>query len=231
MNIAKQLFQLQDVDTELDSDEQTLILIIGQIGESGTIIKAQEKLDSEKSNFEELTRQQHSLEWDMEDITGKLKKIEEDLYGGKIGNPKELTDLQHESDALKANLAKHEEQALDLMEKVEAATKSVTEADRELNKLKNDWQSQQRKLTVDKEKLEKAIVSLKDKRQRMMNDIDPQTVEIYQELRKQKGAAVAKVQQGTCLGCRISLPVSDLQRVKGSGMVRCSSCGRILYQA
>jgi len=231
MNIAKQLFELQDVDTELESDEQTLVLIMNRIGKSGMIVKAQEKLDSEKNNLEELTRQQHSLDWDIDDITGKIKKTDEDLYGGKIKNPKELTDLQHEFEILKANLARYEEQALDLMEKVEAATKSVSEADIELNRLKNEWQQQQKKLTADMENLKKAISGLKTRRQRMLEGIDPQTAEIYHELRKQRGTAVARVQQGTCLGCRISLPVSDLQRVKGGSMVRCSSCGRILYQA
>lgn len=230
MNISKQLFQLQDIDLELESDEHTLALILNQIGESSAIAKAQEKLDAEKKDLEELTRQQHALEWDIEDISGKLKKTEEDLYGGKIRNPKELTDLQNESELLKSNLSKLEEQALDLMEKVEAATKSVAEADSEFNRLKNEWQGQQRKLTADMEKLKKAIEALKTRRERMAKDIDPQTIEIYQELRKLRGTAVARVQQGTCLGCRISLPVSDLQRVKGGGMVRCSSCGRILYQ-
>ncbi len=230
MNISKQLFQLQDVDLELESDEQTLALILNQIGESSAIVKAQEGLDTEKKNLEELTRQQHALEWDIEDVSGKLKKIEEDLYGGKIRNPKELTDLQNESELLKANQAKLEEQALDMMEKVEETTKNVTEADSEFNRLKNEWQRQQRKLTADMEKLKKAIESLKTRRERIAEEIDPQTIEIYQELRKLRGTAVARVQQGTCLGCRISLPVSDLQRVKGGGMVRCSSCGRILHQ-
>ena len=81
------------------------------------------------------------------------------------------------------------------------------------------------------EKLNKAMTNLKEKRQRQVKDIDPQTLETYRELRKQRGTAVAKVQQGTCLGCRITLPVSDLQRVRGGSVVRCGSCGRILYLA
>jgi len=231
MNIAKQLFQLQETDIQLESDEQTLKLIINQIGESSMIIRAQEKLDSERKNREEIASRQRSIEWDMEDIAGKLKKIEGDLYSGRIRNPKELTDLQHESETLKSNITKLEEQALELMEKLELATKNAAEADSTLNRLKNEWQRQQQKLSADMEKLNRTITALKEKRRLLAASIDPETVEIYDGLRKQKGAAVARVQQGTCLGCRISLPISDLQRVKGGSMVRCSSCGRILYQA
>jgi predicted nucleic acid-binding Zn-ribbon protein len=231
MSIAKQLYQLQDIDLELESDEQTLNLIINQLGESNAIIQAEEKLESERQTLEELTRQQHSIEWEVEDITSKQKKVEEELYSGRIRNPKELADLQHESEVLKANLARLEEQALEIMEKVEQAAKSVVASDSALNRLKAEWQSQQRKLSADMEKLKKAIASLKNKRQRLVKDIDQETIDIYTELRKQRGTAVARVQQGTCLGCRITLPVSDLQRARGGSLVRCSSCGRILFLA
>jgi predicted nucleic acid-binding Zn-ribbon protein len=231
MSIARQLYQLQDIDLELESDEQTLNLITNQLGESNAIIQAEEKLESERQTLEELTHQQHSIEWEVEDITSKQKKAEEELYSGRIRNPKELADLQHESEVLKANLARLEEQALEVMEKVEQAAKSVTASDSALNRLKTEWQSQQRKLSADMEKLKKAIASLKDKRQRLVKDIDQETIDIYTELRKQRGTAVARVQQGTCLGCRITLPVSDLQRARGGSLVRCSSCGRILFLA
>lgn len=229
--IARQLFQLQEIDLELESDRHTLKLIIGQLGDSNSVIRAQEQMDSEKQVLEEVTRQQQSLDREIEDVTAKLKKVGEDLYGGKIRNPKELTDLQHESESLKANLSRLEEQALEIMERVESASKRVTAADSELNRLKSEWQRQQQKLTADMEKLKNSIAGLEQKRERVVKDIEPQTVEIYQEIRKQRGTAVAKVQQGTCLGCRITLPVSDLQRVRGGGMVRCSSCGRILFLA
>jgi hypothetical protein len=229
--IARQLFQLQEIDLELESDRHTLKLIIGQLGDSNSVIRAQEQMDSEKQALEEVTRQQQSLDREIEDVAAKLKKVEEDLYGGKIRNPKELTDLQHESESLKANLSRLEEQALEIMEKVESASKRVTAADSELNRLKSEWQRQQQKLTADMEKLKNSVAGLEEKRERLVKDIEPQTVEIYQEIRKQRGTAVAKVQQGTCLGCRITLPVSDLQRVRGGGMIRCSSCGRILFLA
>ena len=231
MSTAKQLFQLQDVDLAIESDEQTLNLIISQLGESETIIQAQDRLESERQSLNDVVKQQHSVEWEIEDITTKLKKVEDDLYSGRIRNPKELTDLQHESETLKANLSRLEEQALEIMEKAEQATKSVSVLDKELDRMKEEWQRQQRKLSADKEKLNKELTGLKEKRQNLANDIDSQTLEMYRELRKQRGTAVARVQQGTCLGCRITLPVSDLQRVRGGDIVRCGSRGRILYLA
>ena len=59
--------------------------------------------------------------------------------------------------------------------------------------------------------------------------IDAETIDCYNRFRKQKGLAVARVEQGTCRGCRISLSTAELQRVKGNKLIMCSSCGRILF--
>ena len=72
---------------------------------------------------------------------------------------------------------------------------------------------------------------LESNRQQITALIDADTLFNYQELRKRKGLAVAKVEQGICQGCRITLPNTDLQRAKGGGVVRCSSCGRIIFLA
>ena len=81
------------------------------------------------------------------------------------------------------------------------------------------------------EQLKTILSELKHKRQLLSAKVDPQAVEFYNELKKQKGTAVAKIEQGICCGCRISLPANELQRTRGDSLVRCSSCGRILFLA
>ena len=231
MSVVKQLYQLQEVDLELESNEQALDLISSQLGESEAVIGARNKLTSERQRLEELTRQQHSIEWEIDSITTKLTTDEEELYSGRIRNPKELASLQHEIDGLKAKRNQVEDQTLEIMEQVELATKSVATIDSELRTLEAEWQSRQKQLSADLEQLKTVLASLKHKRQLLATDIDPQAVEIYHELKKLRGIAVAKVEQGICRGCRISLPVTELQRARSGSLVRCSSCGRILFLA
>lgn len=231
MSVAKQLYQLQEVDLELESNEQALNQIASQLGESKAVIETQNKLALERQHLEELTHQQHSVEWEIEDITSKLTTAEKELYSGRIRNPKELTNLQQEIDSLKIKRNKLEDQALQIMEKVELATKSVATLDAELRRIKAEWQSQQQKLSTDLQQLETITSNLKHKRELLATAIDSQVTEIYHELKRQRGTAVAKVEQGICRGCRISLPVSELQRARSGSLVRCSSCGRILFLA
>lgn len=231
MSIAKQLYQLQEIDLELESKEQALQQITRQLGENQAVVRIQTKLASENQHLEELRRQQHSAEWEIDDLVGKLATAEEALYSGRISNPKELTNLQHEAEGLKTRRNQLEDKALEIMDKVELTEASVATISNQLKTVKAEWHRQQQQLSAETEQLKTRLSELKRKRQLLLAEIDPQIVEFYYELRRQKGRAVAKVEQGICSSCRISLPITDLQRTRSGNLVQCSSCGRILFQA
>ena len=231
MSVAKQLYQLQDIELEIESNEQALAQLASQLGESQAVVRTQTKLKSEQQHLEELGRQQHSAEWEIEDLVNKLTPAEEKLYSGRIKDPKELTNLQHEVDGLRVRRSHLEDKALEIMDRVELAAASVATLSNELKTLETDWHSQQQQLSTNMEQLKTLLSDLKHKRQLLSANIDPQAIEFYQELKKQKRRAVAKVEQGICCGCRISLPTTELQRARSDSLVQCSSCGRILFLA
>ncbi len=229
MNVAKQLYQLQEVDRELESNEQALRQLVSQLGESQAVVRTQTKLTSEQQRLEELRRQQQSVEWEVDDLVDKLTTEEENLYSGKIRNPKELANLQHDVDGLKDKRSQLEDRILEIMEQVELATASIATISSELKRLEAEWHNQQQQLSTEIEQLKSTLSDLKQERQLLSDEIDSQTVELYHNLKKGKATAVAKVEQGICSGCRISLPITDLQRVRSGSLVQCSSCRRILF--
>jgi len=202
MSVAKQLYQLQEVDLELESNERALKQKTSQLGESPEVVKVRTELASQCQHLEEFKRQQHSAEW-----------------------------LQHEVDGLKAIRNQSEDKALEIMNQAELAEGHIATITNELKNLEADWQLQQQHLTTDIEQHETILSDLEQKRQLILAEIDPQTINLYQELKRQRGTAVARVDQGMCRGCQISLPTSELQRAKSGSLVRCSSCGRILFLA
>jgi len=229
MGVAKQLYQLQEVDLEVESNERALRQMVSQLGESQAVLRAQSKLASEQRQLDELRHQQHSAEWEIDDIVSKLAAADEQLYSGRIRNPKELTNLQHEVDMLKAKRDQLENNALEIMDQVELAEASIVATGSKVEKLEAEWRSQQQQLSAGVEVLKSKLSALQHKRQLLSAEIDSQAVEVYDELRKQKGQAVAKVEQGICRGCRISLPSSELQQARSGDLMQCSSCGRVLF--
>ncbi|MFC2046812.1 zinc ribbon domain-containing protein [Chloroflexota bacterium] len=231
MSVAKQFDQLQELDLELSSNNEALNQITSQVGDNQVMIEAQDEFTSAQQQLEELKNQQHSIEWEIDDLISKLTAFEEKLYNGKISNPKELTGLQHEVDILKAKRDQLEDKALEVMSQVELATVSVATMGSDLERMEIEWQSQQKQLSSDMEQLKTVLSDLGHKRQLLVAKIDPKAVELYHKLKQQKGTAVANVEQGVCRGCRISLSAAELQRARGGSLVQCNSCGRILFLA
>ena len=229
MSVAKQLYQLQELDMEIDSDELALKQKAGQLGENQVLIGAREKLATEQQQLAALGEQQRTAEWETDDLVSKLSAVEEQLYSGRITNPKELANLQHELDLLKSNRNQLESKTLEIMDKVELVAADVAATKSELKRLEVEWQTQQQQLSTEIAKLENELSDLKQKRRIISDAADAQAVALYEKLRKQKGQALAKVEQGICRGCRISLSSSELQRVRSGSPVQCSNCGRILF--
>jgi uncharacterized protein len=231
MNVSRQLFNLQEVDQELASNEQAYARISSQLGESKDVLDTRAKLEAETGQLEEVTHTQHTVEWEIEDLSAKLTKFEQELYSGKTTSPKELSSLQQEIENLKNNRGKLEDRDLEIMETIEKLNSTISSLQSNLEKLEIEWREQQKRFAAELKELKNIISGLKEKRQLLASEVDPQVLKIYEELKKQKGTSVAKVEQGICLGCRISLPVNELQQVRSGSMVRCSSCGRILFLA
>ncbi len=231
MSLAGQLYNLQELDLALKSNQQAQSRISSQLGESREAARVRVKLAAEQQRLDELTRQQQALEWEVEDLSVKIAATEEKLFGGAIRNPKELSNLQREDDELKTRRGQLEDRVLELMDGVEAATKSINSYTAGLAKLEAEWQDQQQRLTTELEQLRKEESDLSRKRESLVVQIDSTAIDVYQRLSTQKGTAVAKVEQGICRGCQITLPTTELQQVRSGGLVRCSSCGRILYFA
>ena len=231
MSIARDLFELQEVDLEIDSSERAIRQMTAQLGESQAILQAASELAAEKEHLEELSHQQHSLESEIGDTGAKVARIEEQLYSGRTTNPKELTSLQQEAGGLKARRSGLEDKELAVMEEAEEAAARAAAIAARLKKLEAEWRAEQKQLKSGIKERKQQLAGLGEKRVSLSAGIEPETVEFYTELRKGKGTAVARVEQGICRGCRISLSSAELQRVKGGALIECTSCGRILFLA
>src|SRR5439155_898774 len=83
-------------DSELDAKRARLDEIKANLGVSAELRAAREALEAARKALAADETRQRQLEYDVEDRGGKIKDLDGRLYGGKIGNPKELASLQTE---------------------------------------------------------------------------------------------------------------------------------------
>ena len=231
MSVAKQLYELQEVELEIETHKQAFSQLTVLLGDDREVVGVRAKLEHEQHNHEEFGGQQHSLEWELDDIQSKIAKAEEELYSGKIKNPKELTSLQHEVEIFKEKRGQLEDKDLEIMEQMESSTARREAVSSELASVESDWGKRQKEISEEIQQLEAKLKEFNAQREEALRKIEPEVAELYAGLKERKGKAVAKVEQGICRGCRIQLPVADLRRARSGDLVQCSSCSRILFLA
>jgi predicted nucleic acid-binding Zn-ribbon protein len=231
MGVARQLYQLQEIDLELESVDQALAQIAGLLGQDQAVVAAQKEFVKQQRRLEELQRQQHAAEREVDDLATKVAAVDEELYSGRIGNPKELANLQHEADGLKARRSKAEDRALEVMEQVASMEARVAAQGSELGSMGEEWANEQQRLEAEGERYQELKADLEQKRRQLVSGIDASAVGVYEDIRRRKNRAVAIVEQGICRGCGISLSTKQLQQAKSDRLVQCGSCGRILFFA
>lgn len=231
MNNAPRLYQLQLIDLDIESRRDVVKSIEERFGESDELITAKNEVLEETKLIEELEKKLRNFEWEAEDLRSKIKPLEDKLYGGSVRVPKELSSLQQEVDFLKKHLHDLEDSELDTMGENEDHRQLLSSKEENLVSVEKQWKQEQADLEAQRDVLLKEIETLEARRAAQAATIPAGDLSIYETLRTRKaGKAVAKIERGTCQGCRIAMPTTDIQRVRTSEkLVYCSSCGRILF--
>jgi predicted nucleic acid-binding Zn-ribbon protein len=230
MTTAAELFALQETDLAFDSAVARLTEVEAQQGETEELINARERVDRCREEAREIQVRQKELDFQAEEARGKAAEIERKLYGGTMKNPKELEDFQADLTSLRDQLGKREDALLEVMLELEEGEAVMKEAERTLAEIETSWKAEQASLGGTQAALKQEIAELEAKRLGQLEGMDRAALSLYGALKERlQGAAVAVVGRGLCQGCRISLPMSILQKARaGVGLVQCVSCERIL---
>jgi predicted nucleic acid-binding Zn-ribbon protein len=229
MSLAEQLYKLQQVDLELQRNKQELSDVENRLSADKDLVAAESELALQKEQLEDARKKQKSSEWELEDLLEKVKKIDSKLYVGTTTNPKELVNLEKEVKGLKSQLKPKEDALLELMSQVEEIEAKVKITAEELERLKQEWEQRQETLGQRKSEVETVLAKLGGNRDRLVQQIDSESLNTYERLRLTRGQAVVKVEKGKCQGCHITVPTSQWQKAKAGDLIQCTSCSKILY--
>ena len=231
MNIGFQLFQLQTIDSELDNTQKRVSEILNSLTNDSIVEQAQAKLQKSETELKAKRAEFNSIDFEIQQKKVKKSQSEENLYGGKIKNPKELQDLQLEISSLTKILSELDDKLLESLVLLDQAEEVVKVRESEVNKAVSQFETIKSRLTAEKNNLENSIQTLHVKRDSILPQIDKNSLEIYDSLRKSKnGYAIAGLQDSCCSACGASLTASQCQSARSSSQLFfCPSCGRIVY--
>jgi len=229
------LWQFMQVDMEADNFENT----IRQSEKRQKLLKQRNFLMEQQNNMKK-------LENDVAAMTDRLEAVRDEAERLQ----KVLGNLVEE---IEANPPKSAEEAETRMDSVQKLMDSLSRYEQELSKMRKDAEikdRQQREIRVRaaKTKIEydqlkqeydvefkKDAAKLKEMRAKTEAEakkLDPAALEKYQNIKQHCTPPMAKLIEGQCSGCFMSLPSATLLEIKtGEKVVVCDNCGRILYNA
>jgi predicted nucleic acid-binding Zn-ribbon protein len=231
MSQSFKLFRLQQIDTSLDKGQARLTEIDRLLADDLEIRLAQQKIDRTQKKNHEAEKKLHLAEENVKQQRIKIERSQAALYGGKISNPKELQDLQHESDALRRYLAILEDQQLEAMLELDEFASQLAEAKTSLAVTEDQVAARNAVLAHERSDLIHELGVNESERTAALSNIEAPVLRQYEKFRKQKnGIAVARVVDKTCAACGSTLTASTYSSAKiPTTLTRCDACGRILY--
>ena len=226
------LLELQKFDIDIDEEEKKKRrLPLMTEGIAKEIQGLKDSLKNKNENYKNLQIKLKRKELDLAEKSNKINKYQEDLYGGKISDIKELKQIQKVIANYNEEKDSIEEDVLDLMEEMEDLDKSIGHLDKDLKVKEKEFKKRQEEIDLARSAIKKNMNSLNIKREEIFSKItDDRLLKGYELLRKEKGGkAIMEVDGSICPGCYLDLP-SDViyQLEKNRKIIICPNCSRIL---
>ncbi len=160
----------------------------------------------------------------------KQRKIEGDLYGGRISNPKELSSMQEELVMLARTRDHLEDQILALLDQVEALKEEAAAAAAAKAATEQRLAAHLADYKAAGARLDAEIVQLVSERAVCAARVEPRLLKRYEGIAAQEsGIGIVAIHNGLCGGCHNAVPTGFITRVRDGQLVICERCRRILY--
>ena len=199
---------------------------------AGLIVEELETgLHEESERLQELQSQRKLQQLEAEEQRERSARLDEQLYGGAITNPRDLESLEQEASRARDVVQRQAAELLELSVQAEEAKTNHDALAQQLADAQSAWHIRQAELKNQTALLTAEQEEVAAKRDSLAATLDAAAIGQYENLRRAKaGLAVAKMERGLCQACRMSLPTQQQQQVRsGRQTVLCNSCGRILF--
>jgi hypothetical protein len=229
--MLRRLSEVQDRDLELDALDAErakvppdLVEIRAERGE------LEGRLRERRAERDELRSRVRAADVELQALRERKKDASESAL--RADTAKEAAQFQNQELQFATRAQELEEDTLPLMEELEGLDAVVTELEEQLAELvprleRMEAEEAERRAAIDAREAE-----LREERDRLAAEVPTSLLRQYDQIRRsRRGLGLVELVGGRrCGGCNVQLPIHVVQKAKkGRSVVRCPSCGRILW--
>ena len=227
------LWQFMQVDMEADKFEATM----RQSPNRQQLIKQRNFLMEQQNNMKKLESDVLDMQDRLEAIKDEAQRLEGVLasLSEEVAQnpPKTIEEADQKSDAARklAETLLHYEQELQKMRKdAEARDRQQKEIRVRAAKTKQEYDALKLQYDQEFKRDTETLNGMRANIEKEAAKLDPELLKRYRSIKQHCTPPMAKLVNGQCSGCFMSLPSATLREMKlGERTVECDNCGRILY--
>ena len=183
---------------------------------------------------DEIANRQRRLEDELAGVEGKVREIEGRLYSGAITVPRELQALQADVESLRRRCSTLEDGVLEAMTEREPLDEEIAGLVATRARLDEEGGRLRVAVVENEAALDAQLATATEARQQAAAGIPADVARLYEDLRRRLGGVgAARLVQGRCTGCHLTLPATELDRLRREPpdvLIRCDQCARILVR-
>ncbi|GHH64857.1 hypothetical protein GCM10017673_08260 [Streptosporangium violaceochromogenes] len=232
----KRLLDLAELDSAADrlAHRRRTLPELAEADELSTrVARLATQVITAETEAADLAREQAKAEADVDSVRVRAERDQKRLDSGQVSSPRDLAGLQSEIASLGRRQSDLEEVVLEIMERRETADAQISRLVAERDELATARDAAESRRDAVLAEIDKESAEVKGRRAEVVSDIPADLLALYGKLREQFGVGAAMLQGTRCLGCRTSLSIAEINRIKAAShdeVVRCEECRRILVR-
>jgi hypothetical protein len=181
---------------------------------------------------DEIVRREQRHEDELASVEAKIGDVEKRLYSGAVTIPRELQAMEADVASLKRHRSDIEDRVLEAMQEREPLDTEVSALEEQRSAFETEADQLRAAIAAQSSDIDAELAAELDARRAAAAAIPDGLLSQYEGLRARNGGVGAgRLVNGRCSGCHLTLPATELDRVRHGGpdaVILCDQCGRIL---
>jgi uncharacterized protein len=182
---------------------------------------------------DDLAAAQAKAEKDVEAVRTRRVREQQRIDAGQVTNPKDLERLQAELANIDRRISVLEDEELEVMEQLEAASAEAADFDAQIAAIDEQAAALTQQRAARAAEVEQELATVTAERGPATEGVPAELLALYDRLREQHGVGAGELRARQCGGCRLTVEPAELARIRAAQsneVIRHEECGVIMVR-
>jgi predicted nucleic acid-binding Zn-ribbon protein len=229
------LLEIQTHDTTIDRLRHRAATLPERVeleGRNAELATIDAKLDDARARRDAVAREEQRLDDEGSTLEARAVAVEKKMYSGEISSPRELQAMQTDVESLRRHRAEIDDREFEVMAEREHLDAEVAEIEVARAVITADVDRLGQAIAEQVDGIDTELDAERAARAEQAATVAGSLLAKYESCRAQaRGIGVAKLVGNTCQGCHLTIPSTEVDRMRHQPpdtLAHCDNCGCIL---